>query len=273
LSYTDPSGLGFWSDLGGFLANILGGWLFGGVGGGGGGIGGIVGGISGGVNNGPWNEHLPIGGGFGGSLNTGGVFGSGSTGGFIFSFADPNGGSDVDPSVLVIPGLLFTAEATAYPDPSKPANWKHTAGCFLKGAAVGAGTALVVAAVATVAAPVVGATAVTVGLGALAVAGTASLAVNANSDIRARNWAGVAYDAGSVAGGLAAGFGVGARVARSIDPNATPGWSPQSWKQQRYDPSKGTLAEWMGTGPTHSSGGLATGAGGWLGSLFGAGCR
>jgi RHS repeat-associated protein len=93
LAYTDPSGLGFWSDLAGIIGDVVsdlfGGWLFGGFGGGGGGI---VGGIAGSVNSSqPWNEQLPIGTGFGGALNTGGVFGSGDTGGFIFSLGDGDG--------------------------------------------------------------------------------------------------------------------------------------------------------------------------------------
>jgi RHS repeat-associated protein len=146
-------------------------------------------------------------------------------------------------------------------------------GCFVKGVVAGAATALVVGAVAIVAAPVVGATAVTVGLGVLAVAGTASLGWTASHDISNHNWAGVAYDAGSLVGGLATGIAGGPRVATAIDPNATPGWSPQSWSAQAYDSSKGSLGDWMGTGPTHASAGVSTGAGGWLSSLFGAGCH
>ncbi len=146
-------------------------------------------------------------------------------------------------------------------------------GCFVKGVVAGAATALVVAAVATVAAPVVGATAVTVGLGALAVAGAASLGWTASHDISNHNWAGVAYDAGSLVGGLATGIAAGPRVATAIDPNATPGWSPQSWSAQAYDSSKGSFWDWMESGPTHASAGVSTGTGGWLSSLFGAGCH
>jgi hypothetical protein len=111
------------------------------------------------------------------------------------------------------------------------------------------------------------------GLAALAVAGTASLGWNASKDIRNHNWAGVAYDAGSLVGGIATGVAVGPRVAGAIDPNATPGWSPQSWIAQAYDSSKGSVGDWRGTGPTHASAGVSTGTGGWLSSLFGAGCR
>jgi hypothetical protein len=114
-------------------------------------------------------------------------------------------------------------------------------GCSAKGVVAGAATALVVGAVATVAAPVVGAVAGTVGLGALAVAGTASLGWTASHDTSNHNWAGVAYDAGSLVGGLATGIAGGPKVATSIDPNATPGWSSQSWSAQAYDRAKGSL--------------------------------
>jgi RHS repeat-associated protein len=102
LSYTDPSGLGIFGDIGSIIGSFfpglgtLIGWGIGsiadlatgqsisppGIG-----IGtDIFGSIAGSVNNGqPWNEQWWVG---GGSLNTGSVFGSGSTGGFVFSFAD-----------------------------------------------------------------------------------------------------------------------------------------------------------------------------------------
>jgi len=96
LSYTDPNGLGFWSDLWDTLWNgtvwigehllptlatlgtnqiFGGGWW---------GIG------SGGSNSGPWSEQNPYGGGFGG-LNTGTVFGSGDTGPFVNNILLPSG--------------------------------------------------------------------------------------------------------------------------------------------------------------------------------------
>lgn len=87
LSYTDPSGMGFWSTLFDgtmWIANHIlpflatggssqiwgGGWP--GIGGGGGAAG-------------PWSEQVPYNLGGGGSLNTGGVFGNGSEGPFVFS--------------------------------------------------------------------------------------------------------------------------------------------------------------------------------------------
>ncbi len=86
LTFTDPNGLGFWSDLGGFLFNIGLNFLTGGLNNL---FDSAVGGVIAGANSGPWNEQLPIGG-FGGSLNTGGIFASGNTGPFIFSITPSN---------------------------------------------------------------------------------------------------------------------------------------------------------------------------------------
>lgn len=132
---------------------------------------------------------------------------------------------------------------------------------------------MAVGVIAVVAAPVVGATAVTIGLGALALAGTAALGETSAVDIQNHNWGGVAYNAGTVVGGLTAGFAGGARTATAIDPNASPGWSRASWKAQAYDRSKGSPLDWFGTGPTHAAAGLANSGGGFLSSLLGAGCR
>jgi hypothetical protein len=97
LSYTDPSGECWWCtllgvglDIAGFFtggtSTILGTILTtaGTVATGGSIGGGIIGDISGGVNSSPWNEQIPIGS-IGGSLNTGGTFGSGNTDPFVFS--------------------------------------------------------------------------------------------------------------------------------------------------------------------------------------------
>jgi hypothetical protein len=87
LTYTDPSGLGFWSTLwNGTIwigEHVLPALATKGVnqlwGGGWPGIGG---------SGGPWSEQLPAGVGVGGTLNTGTVFGSGDAGPFINNFAD-----------------------------------------------------------------------------------------------------------------------------------------------------------------------------------------
>lgn len=103
LSYTDPTGESWWStligvglDIAGFFTGgtttILGTILTtaGTIATGGSIGGGIIGDISGGVNSGqPWNEQIPGLG--GGSLNTGGTFGSGNTDPFVFSILQANG--------------------------------------------------------------------------------------------------------------------------------------------------------------------------------------
>jgi RHS repeat-associated protein len=86
LTFTDPSGLGFWSDLGGFLLNVGLNILPGGLNNF---FGGVIGGAISSANSGPWNEQLPIGGLSGGPLDTGTVFGSGNTGGMVFSYEGP----------------------------------------------------------------------------------------------------------------------------------------------------------------------------------------
>ncbi len=109
--------------------------------------------------------------------------------------------ADLDPSVLVILGLLFTAEVTAKADPSKPGtNWKHVTGCAARGAVVGATGALAVG----------GLVAGAMALGAPAAVVTGVLLVGGGvgggftlastiSNISNRNYAGLAYDLGSVA--------------------------------------------------------------------------
>jgi RHS repeat-associated protein len=87
LSYTDPSGLGFWSDLldaAGFASKIAGDILTLGFGGffGGEALSGVLGA---GGSDAAWSEELPIGVDWGGGIATGDIFGSGSTGPFIFS--------------------------------------------------------------------------------------------------------------------------------------------------------------------------------------------
>ncbi len=82
LSYTDPSGTGFWSNFLSFLVGFFGGNIYPSIGGGFPNIGG--------VNSGPWNEQIPYSIGGGGALNTGGIYGDGSAGPFIFDYTSVN---------------------------------------------------------------------------------------------------------------------------------------------------------------------------------------
>src|SRR5262249_14877526 len=134
---------------------------------------------------------------------------------------------------------------------------------WMKGAVVGAVGAVAVGALAVgavaVGAPVAAVTGV---LGVLAVAGGAALGYDTLGQIRSGNWAGVAYNAGSVIDGAAAGGGGGRAIAEGINGVASPAWSWASDVAQRFNPSLGSLGQWLGTGPNPgSAGGSAAAAG------------
>jgi hypothetical protein len=145
-------------------------------------------------------------------------------------------------------------------------NTKKVVGCFFKAAAMGAVGAVVVGGAAVLAvtagAPVAVATGV---LGGLAVVGGAALGIDIVQQPKAGSSAGSAYHIGSVAGGIAVGAAGGGTIANGIKPGATSGWSPASWVAQRFNPSFGSISQWLGTGPTAASAGVSAalaGAGG-----------
>lgn len=123
----------------------------------------------------------------------------------------------------------------------------------------------------TVGAPVA---VVTGALGVLAVAGAAALGIDVMQQIRAGNWAGTAYDVGSIAGGVAVGALSGGAIANGIKSPATSGWSPASWLAQRFNPTLGSVGKRLGTGPTAASGGFSAGlAGGGAALIPQGGCK
>jgi RHS repeat-associated protein len=140
---------------------------------------------------------------------------------------------------------------------------EKTVDCFVKGAAVGAAGALAVGAV-TVGAVALGApvAAVTGALGAAAVIGAVALYVDSYAHYATDNSAGLAYNAGSLVGGLLAGGLGGRAIASGIRSPASSGWGWRSWVAQRFRPSLGSLTDWLGTGPTGAAGGVAAGWGG-----------
>jgi RHS repeat-associated protein len=108
LSYTDPSGLGFWSDLVDFFEAWFGALGTTGTS--------LPTGIPGGGdtlpdNSAPWSEQIPVSSIPGGTLNTGDVFGSGNTGGVIFSEAPVITPSGLPDTVYTIDGLKFIVDA------------------------------------------------------------------------------------------------------------------------------------------------------------------
>ena len=159
---------------------------------------------------------------------------------------------------------------------------------FLSGAAVGA----VIAGAVTVAAPaavsglvaagVPTATASAAVTGTLGIAGAVGGSVtvyNAGQNAFAGNWNNVAYDVGLLGGGaLVGGLGGGRYIADNVSPS--PSTVPRSWNPFTADrgyefvrnPELPWLQDrwnWLGTGPTPSSGGeAAMGIGSGVGLLF-----
>ena len=146
-----------------------------------------------------------------------------------------------------------------------PSEKKSIVKCFVKGAVVGAVGAVAVGLLAVgavaIGAPVAAVTGV---LGVVAVAGGVALGWDVRNQFKAGNWAGVAYDAGSVVGSSAVGATGGRALAESINGVKSPPWSPGSdWAQgYRFNFPNGSVGKWWngGTNP-ESAGGSAAGAG------------
>jgi RHS repeat-associated protein len=147
--------------------------------------------------------------------------------------------------------------------------------CLVKGAAIGAASALAVGALAAgavaVGAPVAAVTGV---LGVLAVAGGAALGYDVIGQIKSSNWAGLAYDAGSVLGGAAVGVAGGGRaIAEGVNGVPSPPWSLRSDLSQGYKRDLGSPGQWLGTGPNPgSAGGSAAAAGAGVARVVKSGC-
>ncbi len=135
--------------------------------------------------------------------------------------------------------------------------------CFLKGAAAGAAGAVVVGALAvgavTLGAPVA---AVTTVLGVVAIAGGAALGIDVIGDIKNGNWNGLAFNVGSIVGSSVAG-GVGGRaLAEGINGVPSKPWNIKSDIGDHYNPSLGSPADWIRTGPNPGSAGGSAALGG-----------
>jgi RHS repeat-associated protein len=173
-----------------------------------------------------------------------------------------------------------------------PVNWTDPLGLsigsvvgnFVKGALAGAATAAIVGAVAVGAAAVgVPVAVVTGALGTVAAVGAIVGGANIGIDIRDDNWDGLAYDIGTFAGGFATGFAgaripaisgcsgnpvIGRAVAEGINGVKS---GPFRWKDsfQNYQSGKGSVYEWLGTGPNPGSAGMAITGGAGIGSATG----
>jgi RHS repeat-associated protein len=123
--------------------------------------------------------------------------------------------------------------------------------CFVRGAAVGVGGALVVAGGVVLAGAVGVPAAVTSGVLLLAGGIGGGLTVASGiASVKSGNYSGAAYDVGSIAGGVGAGSAVGGVVADSIKAPATRGFSLGRAWAIRYRSSKGlNPIPFFATGP------------------------
>ena len=134
---------------------------------------------------------------------------------------------------------------------------KQTIGCFAKGAGAGAlgagGVTLLVlgAAAAGVSAPVI-----TGVLGGAAVIGGVVVLYNTGAQITNGNWAGVAFNIGSIVGGAGVSYFTGGAAANAIRSPASRGWSLARDLANRFTPSKGwNPIPWLGKGPDAAAAG------------------
>lgn len=158
-------------------------------------------------------------------------------------------------------------------------------GNFVKGAAVGAVTAVAIGAVAVGAAAVGVPVAVVTGtLGLAAIGGAMIGGAQIGTDIRDGNWDGLSYDIGTFAGGFGTAFAgaripaisggcagnpvIGRAVAEGINGVKS---GPFRWKDsfQNYQSGKGSVYEWLGTGPNPGSAGMSMTGGAGIASTTG----
>jgi len=180
------------------------------------------------------------------------------------------------------PGVVCGTGSTGG-NQSAPNNPGHIAGCFARGAVVGAAGALAVGLVGT-AAVAVGApvAAVTIGLGAVAAVGFGATVFTSGVDAYTGNYAGAAYGVGSLVGGLVAGAGNAANTVMGLTgETGTPLGASEAGLGIVRQPGQNWFQALVGAsakGPTQNSAALATGTAGsglasvlnWLG---GAGCH
>ena len=153
-----------------------------------------------------------------------------------------------------------------YIDPLGLLSWRQV-GYFAGGAVVGAAvaTAVVVAAPVAVAGLVglglsttAASATVTVGLTALSAAGAVSTGINTYNAVKRDDWDTVAYNAGTVVGGLGVGIYGGGRSLAGL--NGTPSTTPGGLLGDKgmgldFNYPGGSLVGWLGSGPTPQSGG------------------
>lgn len=129
--------------------------------------------------------------------------------------------------------------------------------------ATAAGTSILVAAGA---APATAATAsaatVTTTLGVAGAIGTVSTGYNTIQNVKSRNWNAVAYNVGTVVGGLTVGVGGGGRSLSSLNgkpSSVPPSFNPFADMGLGYNPNfpGGSIPGWLASAPSPSSGGFS----------------
>jgi len=94
-----------------------------------------------------------------------------------------------------------------------------------------------------------------------AVAGAAGTVVKASNDIQNKDWDGLAYTAGNLAGGIAVGAAGGGRyIADNVGASASTvpkSWNPLADSAWKYQSGKGSVIDWLATAPTPQSGGAS----------------
>lgn len=102
------------------------------------------------------------------------------------------------------------------------------------------------------------------GLGAVAIAGTAVWGWSTGTDIATSNWNGLAYNIGSAVGGAVVGGLGGRAIAEGVNGVPSPPWSWGSDVGDMYNPNfpDGSVGQWFGKGPNPASAGASAGLAG-----------
>ncbi len=198
----------------------------------------------------------------------------------LYAYANANPAFFTDPFGLQAAGMIDGVIYNPYtgqplPKTGTPPLWGEFAGGVVVG---GVGALAVVAAaplaVSGLTALGVSATAaqatVTAGIGVTALAGSAATGINTYKAVQANDWNTVAFNAGSVVGGLAVGVSGGGR-ALTEGIQGSPSSAPDTWNpltilqyewSARYqiDYPGGSVPSWMASAPTPAAGGASAAA-------------
>lgn len=114
---------------------------------------------------------------------------------------------------------------------------------------------------------------VTGGLAVVGVAGGVATGYSAIRDYTNGNYASLSYGLGSLTGGAITGGVIGGRVGDSINAPATRGYSISRMLKDGYDPKRGSLWDWLATGPDEQTAAGTLGMAGSVLQFLRSGCR